>query len=453
MLQNPALSSYRREDLPRLRLVNLFAEQVATSRTQTALLPRPALETYLDLGPGPIRGMYGSPGALEGALFSVSASQLYRGATSLGLVAGIDRVSMAASATQLLIANDTDLYLTDGTTLSTVAFPDDAGVSSVAYINGYFLASRADTQRFYWSAILDGAVWDGLDYASAERGPDNIVAIWVVSDQIWIFGENTTEIWVPTGDSTTPFQRVDGRLFDKGCMSRDTIARFDNSVLWVGNDGIVYRGDTNPVRVSNHSVEEAIAASEPSDLRAFAFPWVGHIFYALATARGTHIFDAATQQWSEFASYGRDVWRAHLGVYLGDTVYAGDDELGRIWRLADQAFTDDELIVEARWTTVIAQQGFCDNLLVDMSVGEELSPAVEPIVECRISRDGGNTFSDYRRATIGKMGQYRKRAVFRRFGVIDTDGMLFEFRLTDPTFRRVSSIRINEGMSGRGRPG
>lgn len=452
MLQNPSLSFYRREDLPRLRLVNLFAEQVATSRTQTALLARPALETHINIGPGPIRGMFGSPGALDGSLFTVSAGQLYKETTALGVILGIDRVSMASSATQLLIANDTGLFVTEGATVDTVVFPDGAGVTSVAYINGYFLASRADSQRFYWSAILDGASWDGLDYASAERGPDNIVAIWVVSDQIWIFGENTTEIWVPTGDSTTPFQRVDGRLFDKGCMSRDTIARFDNSVLWVGHDGIVYRGDTNPVRVSNHSVEEAIAASEASDLRGWAFPWVGHIFYALATARGTFVFDAATQQWCEFASYGRTVWRAHLGLYLNGEVYAGDDQIGRIWRLADQSFTDDEEIVEAAWTTVIAEQGYCDNLIVDMSVGLERVPTAEPIVECRISRDGGNTFSDYRRASLGKMGQYRHRAVFRRFGVIDTDGMLFEFRLTDPTFRRVSSVRINEGMSGRGRP-
>lgn len=447
-----ATQNYRRSDLPRLRLVNLYPEQSPTSREALALLPRPALETYSDIGTGPIRGIFSTPGALGGSLFAVSGTTLYKDGVAIGTIPGSSRVSMAASASQLLIANDAALYLTDGITVSAVSFPDGAGVTSVAFINGYFLAARANSQRFYWSAVLDGSSWDPLDFASAERAPDDIVAIWVVSDQIWMFGEVTTEIWVTTGDGTTPFQRVDGRLFDKGCRARDTISRFDNSILWCGHDGIVYRGDSNPLRISDHSVEEAISVTPNEDLRAWSFPWMGHIFYAIATARGTFVYDAATQQWPEFASYGREVWRAHIGIFINGQVIAGDDELGRLWVLTDQAYSDDETTITAEWTMLIDQPGFCDNLVIDMSTGEEIVPDVEPIVECRISRDQGSTWSDYRQASIGKMGQYRKRAGFRRFGLIDTEGMLFGFRLTDPTFRRVSSIRINEAQSGRGRP-
>lgn len=445
------IQTYRRADLPRIRLTNLYAEKTPTSRTQTALLARPALETYADIGTGPIRGVFGQPGALDGVLFAVSGTELYAGNSALGTISGTARVSMASSSDQLLIANDAALYLTDGVTLVTVVFPDDAGASSVAYINGYFLAARTGSQRFYWSAVLDGASWDALDYASAERAPDNIVAIWVVSDQIWIFGQITTEVWVTTGDGDAPFQRVDGRLYDQGCLARDTIAKLDNSIFWVGHDFKVYRGDSQPLRVSDNGIEEAVQATDPNDLRAWAFPWQGNLFYVLRTAYGTFAYNVATQQWSEFASYGRDAWRAHIGAFVNGVVIAGDDEAGRLWQLSNTLLTDGDDPIERRFTVLLPDAMPVDNIVLDASSGAaEIN--LEPIVELRVSRDSGNTFSPARQASCGQQGQYRKRIAWRRVGFLDGDGAVLDIRMTDPTVWRVSSVGVNEPLAGRGRP-
>lgn len=452
MILRPPTKNYQRKDLPRVSLVNLYPEESLASATGVALLARPALSKLYTLGSGPIRGIFKTPGALSGSTFAVSGGLAYNGETSIGAVSGSNRVSMASSTTQLIIANDDGLRITTGGALADVTFPDGAGVVSCEYINGYFIAVRENSQRFYWSTILDGSLWDALDFASAERGPDNIVCVKVVSDQIWFFGETTIEVWITTGDGEIPFQRVEGRLFDKGCRARDTVARFDNSVIWVGNDGIVYRGDSNPVRISDFSVEEAIKETDASILRAWTFPWNGHLFYALSTVRGTQIYDAATQEWFVFASYGKTLWRAHLGVAPEESVIAGDNETGDIWTLLDQPFSMDEPIIEAKWTTMIDQEGFLDNLSLDMSTGKETDLTAEPIVEVRVSRDQGETYSDYRGSSIGKTGQYRKRAVFRRFGMVDGDGMMLDFRITDPTMRRISALKVNEGQGGRGRP-
>jgi hypothetical protein len=445
MMAPPNTQNYKRSKLSTLSLVNLYPEEATTSKSQVALFSRPYLESYAEIGTGPIRGIYQANGSLAGNIFSVSGGSLFNGTTEIGVIPGTERVSIASSINRILVANGTGLYASDGVTVSPVTFPDVAGVQSVAFINGYFIAVRSGSQRFYWS--LDGITWDGLDYASAERSTDNIVSVFIVSDQVWFFGETTTEVWVTTGDGEVPFQRIDGRLFNKGCRNRDTVSLFDNSVVWVGNDGIVYRGDTNPLRVSDHSVEETIATTPYGDLRAWAFVWLGHLQYALATSDGTQVYDASSGQWFKYTSYDRPAWRAHLGVFNDGLVIAGDDEEGRLWKFVDNS---DEL-VESVWTVLLMQQGFCDNIAVEMATGQTEILNYEPQVEYRVSRDGTQTWSDYRQASMGKTGQYRKRAVFRRLGVVDAGGMAIEFRITDPALRSITGHTINEGQSGRGR--
>lgn len=449
MIVPAGIQDYQRYDLPKIRLVNMFAEKTPATRQGIVLLPRPALQEYASLGTGPIRGIYQSSGALAGVLFVVSGTTLFADGVDIGTIPGTGRVSMAASASQLLIANGEALYLTDGATVSAVSFPDGAGVSSIAYINGYFIASRANSQRFYWSAVLDGSSWDALDYASAERAPDNIVAIWIVSDQLWIFGRETTEIWVTTGDADIPFQRVDGRLFDTGCASADTIAKLDNTIFWVGSDYKVLRGDSVPLRVSDNAIEEATQGS--TILNGWVYPWQGNLFYALATDSGTKVLNVATSQWHEQDSYQRTNWRANCGVSYGSLIIAGDDEEGKLWQLTYSQYTDDGDPIERRWTALIDEAAYIDNIVLDASAGDEPVLGVEPIVECRLSRDQGRTYGPYRQASAGQTGDYRKRVGWRRWGLVDNEGAVFDFRLTDATPWRIAAIKMNEGLSGRGR--
>lgn len=446
-----SIASYRRADLPQIKLVNNFVEKTPASAAQVALLARPGLAAYADIGTGPIRGIFTQPGALDGDIFSVSGAALFRDTASIGTIPGGNRVWMSASLNTLMIANDTALYSSDGATVSAVAFPDGAGVTSVGYINGFTFATRADSRRIYFTQDPD--VWDGLDYISAETSTGNIIAAVVVSDQIWVFCEKVTEVFVTTGDATAPFQRVEGRLYDKGCLARDTIVKLDNSVMWVGHDGIVYRGDSIPTRISDHGIEERISASLPEDLRAWSFPLDGHLFYSLTTGEGTFPYDAATQQWTEFGSYGRDAWRAHIGVFRDMQVIAGDDELGRLWLLDRDALMDGEDVIERWHTVLIAQEGFLDTFVMDAAAGMVTNLIDNPMIELRTSRDQGMTFGTFRQTTLGRQGQYRKRVAWRRLGLIDGEGMVIQIRLTDSTPWRLSSARINEALGGRGRPG
>jgi hypothetical protein len=445
-----AVDAYQRSDLPELRVLNQYVEATpAILGAPAVLLARPALTLFSEAGAGPIRGIFSAPNVLNGDIFTVSQSQLYRGSVLLGAIPESARVSMAATRDNIMISNDAGMFTTDGVTLTATEFPDRAGVSSVGYLAGYAFAVRAGSHIIYFS--MDPTTWDGLDFVSAEQDTGEIVGTAVVADQIWVFGQRVTEIFSPTGNADAPFQRVEGRIYDKGCLSRDTIARADNSVTWVGSDRIVYRGDNAPVRISNHGIEERLKNSVAEDLRAWSFPWNGHIFYALRLASGTFVYDYATQQWSEFASHGREAWRAHIGVLRDGVILAGDDTDGKIWRLTDDVLTDDGAPIERRFTAILKESPvIIDNITMDCSVGQSADYGADAIIEVRISRDGGNTWGAWKPATMGARGNYRARPVWRRMGIADGKAV-FEFRLTDDTRWRLSTVAANDSLAGRSR--
>lgn len=442
-----ARGAYQRADLPNFRCVNQYIESAPMEPDRVVLVGRPGLVQESNLGASPIRGMLSQPGAFDGDLFAVMGSTLYRGATALGPISGSTLVDMAASPTQVMIATGTDLHVTAGLTVVDVAFPDGAGVQAVAYLAGYCLAARSGSRRVYFS--FDATAFDGLDYFAAEQDTGAIVGMAVVQELLWVFCERVTEVFQPTGNADAPFQRISGRFYDKGCLDRNTIARGDNSVFWVTNEGFVARADASPQRVSQHGIDERIAATEVGQFSAWQWSWKGHSFYTLRTAQGSFTYDAATREWHECASLGLTAWRAWIGLERNGEVLAGDAVTGTIWRLDDSALQDNGVAIE-RWVTAMTGRGLVRSLMLDLSTGRSASYTEPPYVEMRISRDDGQTFGSWRRRSMGVKGKFRTRAVWLRCGLSDTRGIV-EFRLTDAAPWEIYDILANERLAGMGR--
>lgn len=114
----------RTADEPDILLENRIFESNPTNLIeQTALLSRPGLRRYLEVGEGPIRGMYSQPGSFSDGLFVVSGDELYlvgSDDTVTLLGAGIyndggSSVSMAATSN--IGATPEFLWLADGRSL------------------------------------------------------------------------------------------------------------------------------------------------------------------------------------------------------------------------------------------------------------------------------------------------------------------------------------------------
>lgn len=451
---NYGSQAYRRDNgnLPELRLINMFLERAPSSQNGIILLSRKGLTEHSLPGDGPIQAVFQEDGVFGGDVFSVSGGMLYREASLIGPVEVHGPVFIAASADELAVCGSGPLYRYDGSTLTAVAFPDDALVAKVVFHDGLFLAARLNTQKWYFSAVLDADTWDALDFGSAESSPDNILDMAIMNDTMWLFGSNSIEPHANTGDADLPYQRIEQRIFTKGVRATGTVVALDNTLFFVGSDGLVYRLGEVPERISDNGIEERIAQS--ASVTCFGFIFEGHAFYSIRLDDGTFAFDASTEQWCEMQTNGGQ-FRGCCACMDGTTAILGDDSDGILWTFGGYADGDDAL---TRLFTAGAHIDggtlIVDNLLIEANVGwtELLSgQGSDPVLEVRFSRDAGATWGDWRPVSLGTQGHYRNKAEVRRCGMFDFPGMLCEARVTDPVPFRVSGALINEPGGGRGR--
>jgi hypothetical protein len=290
-----ATNSYQARSLPlsAQRLVNLYAEAAPQdSGTPVVLYGTPGLTPFGTVGVGPIRGM----AVMGTTLYVVSGDRLYSvnsagSGTDLGKIAGRERtgepVTMADNGTQLVVVNSdgkASVYDSDAATLAAITDADFGRASSVAYVDGYHIFSRRNSGQWFISDLLEATSYDALDFATAESRPDDLVRIFVSHREVWLFGTKSTEIWTNTGQADFPFSRISGAIIERGCAAAGSVARLDNSVFWVADDGVVYRATGyQPQRVSTHAIEHALDGyATLADGLAFTYAQEGHHFYCLS---------------------------------------------------------------------------------------------------------------------------------------------------------------------------
>lgn len=390
--------------VPETRLVNLYLEEdrSGVSPDKTMRVQRPGLSLEYDYG-APIRGV--GYRLTTGETIVAAGAGLYSGASQIASIAGTDTTPMVATRFGLAtLAAGQVYYHADETTL--ILMPDDRTVQDVDQLNQYLLLLCADG-RFYW--IVPGEIEvDPLNFATAESSADAALAVRRVGDEFWIFGTETVEVWQPTGDQDAPFQPVSGRNYERGCLARDTVRRFDNSVMWVSDDLQVCRGGAVPEVVSDEGIAERLRkrAGEPS---AFTFRHDGHEFYVLRIpGQGSFAYDARTRAWSEFASYQSTLWRPHVGCQVtGGRSVVGDSDSGALWQIDGEAATDAGTPIERIVTGTVGlmgQSGRNDSLAVGVGAsadceirirwrdGQEGYPAHPEVLEVRAPFDVANLY-------------------------------------------------------------
>jgi hypothetical protein len=149
-----------------------------------------------------------------------------------------------------------------GSSFATVSVPDGSGIISVGVIISFTIclvaqgADPAKNGRFYW-------IWPGentiaeLDFATAERSPDTAYAAIVLGDQIWFPGQNSIEVWNPTGEADAPFQRQQGRLFERGAWA-GTVTPLGEAMMLTDANGNVWEVTDAPQLVSTPGIAQRI---------------------------------------------------------------------------------------------------------------------------------------------------------------------------------------------------
>lgn len=446
----PAASAVARSlPLTRQRVVNCFAQKAPQdARTPYALYGTPGqLGFAVGVLPSPIRAMHtggnGTPYVIAGdGLYTLSSTGTVAFLGSVAIVAG-GFITIATSSTQVAVSSAGHGYVGAlSGPIAEISDPDFIGNPvSVEHIDGYFLWCFADG-RIQVSSLLAGTDYDALDFASAEGAPDGLVRGVADHREAWLFGSDTIEIWYNSGEADFPFRRRDGAFLERGCLAGATIAKLDNSLVWLGNDRIVYKVDQYaPIRVSTHEVELALAESGRADeARAWCYTQEGHWFYVLwLPNRAALVYDAATQLWHERLSYGRDHWSGGAGCMAYGKSLLGDCDGANVYELDLDTYADNGGVLRSEITYApIYNDGrwmFFRSVQHEMEVGVGLATGQGDAPVAMLSwSDDGRTWSNERDVPIGPIGAYRQRAICHRLGAARV-GRSFRWAITDPVKR------------------
>lgn len=444
--------------------VNLYPEATPDKKTVLALRGTPGATLFSDLGAQPVRGLH----VVEKAntlLYAVAGNKLYSvttagAATERGtLNTSFGRVSMSDNGTQVTITDGTNgyTYTIATTTFATIGDADFPTADVNLFLDGYTIVNKANSGSFQISSAYDSTAWAALDIKTAEGDPDNLVTIAKRNRQLFAIGTTSTEVFYNSGSGTPPFERVNGLIIDAGCLARWSVATVNKTLMWLAKEkegaGYVLRLDGySPVRVSTPALDTAISSyGDVSDAFAYSYHRDGHIFYVLTfpTAKETWCYDATTDRWHKRETYGcdgRHLSNAH--IFFNNKHYVGDYRNGKIYELSESTYTDNEEQIE-RWRTCpyLYDDGkpiTFGSLEVQFESGVGNSDVTDPQAMLQYSDDGGHTWSNEIWRSIGEIGEYGQKAVWRRLGKSrNSQGRIFKVKVSDA----VKVVMINASVN------
>ena len=329
-----------------------------------------------------------------------------------------------------------------------------SGATVVDIVDNYFVYNYPNTQQWAASNILSPITY-GLSYASKFTGPDNLVSLICDHGQVYLLGENTSEVWADVGTFPFPFQRIPGSSSQQGIAASFSIARLGNSFAYLsknnrGQAEIVLMNGYFPTRISTHAVENTLLDQNISDAVAYTYQLEGHETYVISfpTLDLTWAYDVTTGLWHKWLWVdSNNVYHRHrtqCSALFQGVVLAGDWQNGQIYKLDLTNYTDNgDTIRRLRRAPHLVsdlQREYFEELQIQFQPGVGLTGVTTPLngevvganpqAMLRWSNDGGSTWSNEYWSTIGQIGKYKNRIIWRRLGW--SRDRIFEVVVTDP---------------------
>jgi hypothetical protein len=445
----------RSKPLMAQRCINLYMEPAPEGAiSDFALFGTPGLVLFVDLGSSPIWGMH----VMGAYLFVVSGNNVYAidsssGSTNLGSIGTVSNVVlMANNGTNVIILLESGAaYLATSSTLTQITDGDYDDSSSVTVLDSFAIFTKLNSAQFQISALGDASAYDALDIATVEGISGNLVRAIAFRGECWMFKEFSTEVYYNSGAGDFPFIPIGSASMQRGCAAKRSVAVDSDHIAWLGDDRIVYIAtDYHPERISTFGIEKEIESySTISDAEGFIYTQEGHKFYVLTfpTESVTWVYDITVSTpeeriWHQRQSFGKGRWRATSYAFFNGMKLVGDFETGKIYSLDLDTYDENGETLQALATCPPiykdGQRLTHDRIQIqfDTGVGLTSGQGSDPQCMLRFSDDGGYTWSNERTKTIGKIGEYKDRVVFRKNG--QARERIYEINITDPVKRNIT---------------
>jgi hypothetical protein len=441
-------SPHRSKVVSACKMINCYLEESPkASKSPVAVVPSYGLETFATIGTR-LRG--GT--VVNGVPYLASGSGLYRlnatgNTTSLGSgLPGYGPVSVVGDGTNIVVVDSGDGYVYNGTTLSEISDPDFPGSNWAAYLDGYIVISEPDTGRVYVAGPLTPSSWNALEFASAEGAPDDVLYGIVEKRELFLFGRESIEVWINTGNADFPLERVGSGFIEMGIKSDFAATKADNSVCFVGTDNMVYRLEGyTPRRISTHVVEQDIESGGDIDVRLFWWVEGGHRMLCVQSSAYSWVFDFATQLWHTRQSFGTDTWDAEFAIHaFGRYFAASGNQLGVF---TPDVFTEfgETMRLECDSAEVFDEgreiDHDCLELHFDVGHGLASGQGSDPKVMFQFSDDSGHSWSNEKWRSLGRMGEYKNRVRLLRAG--RSRRRVYKYVVSDPVRRTMVGAYLN----------
>lgn len=405
---------------------------------------------------------------MGGTPFFVNGNKLYRlnrtspsgsyvyDVDDLGTIEGSGRVWMASNDSDelcILVPDGKGYIFTESpdtlTEITDTDFTANGDPQTLLYIDGYFLFCT-DTNKHIISGLNDGLNYNALDFGTAESDPDDIVAAFKHKNQLFIAGTETTEAFQNIGGADYPFQRT-GVFLDKGMSAPFAGVNTSDAFVFMGAGRAespaiwMYAGGASAQKISTTAIDAVLndlTDTEIAAVWAWSYGERGAYFVGFTLPDRTLVYDLVSQRWHERKSYELDLnsqtqtapYRVSSIVDAYGLTIVADTEDGRIGYFDDDVYTEYSTNVVRQFTT----QPFQNNmgalfvpwveLTVESGVGDLTT--TDPQIIMYRSKDG-KTWTDGRSRSMGAIGEYDKRCIWRRCGRVSRFES-FRFRMADP---------------------
>jgi len=366
-----------------------------------------------------------------------------------------------------------------------------SGANTVDIIDNYFVYNNPTTQQWGASDLLS-PISPNTSYSLKDGAPDDLVALIVDHREVYLMGEISSEVWTDVGAVPFPFQRIPGTSTQHGIAAPFSLYRLGNSFAYVsrnnrGQAQIMQMQGYIPQRISTHAVENTLANKYVADAISWTYQLEGHEVFVVTfpSLELTWAYDATTQMWHKWLyTTDKNEYQRHRGnccaVFQG-LVIVGDYENGKLYELDKTNYTDDgqniRRLRRAPHLVTEFQRQYFDELQIQFQPGvgttgasgtvalidentiylgntytitadatltievekryvlaTQSSPSTQtttdPQAMLRWSNDGGSTWSNEHWTSVGRIGKYRNRAIWRRLGT--ARDRIFEVSVTDP---------------------
>ncbi|CAB4123429.1 hypothetical protein UFOVP43_10 [uncultured Caudovirales phage] len=378
-----------------------------------------------------------------------------------------------------------------------------SGGNTIDIVDNYFVYNDPGTQEWGASDLLS-PLSGQTSYALKDVAPDKLVALIVDHREVYLMGEASSEVWTDVGAVPFPFQRIPGTSTQHGLGAQFSLSRLGNSFAYVsqnsrGQAQIMMMNGYIPERISTHAVENTLTNQYIGDAISWTYQLEGHENYVVSfpSLQLTWVYDVVTQMWHKWLYTADDgSYQRHRGnccALFQGMVLVGDYANGKIYMLDRANFTDDgqtiRRIRRAPHLVTDFQRQYFDELQIQFQPGvgttgfsnstiatdtgntvylgtpytigstSTLSIPVDaiyvlgnavqntvaqtttnPQAMLKWSNDGGSTWSREYWVSIGQLGKYRNRAIWRRLGT--ARDRIYEVSISDPVNAVIVSANL-----------